>query len=188
MKQKILVTGSAGFIGFHLSKRLLEEGNTITGIDNYSPYYDIELKKNRTKILKKFSAFKEYVTDISDYASLEKIFEENKFDCVVNLAAQAGVRYSLTNPFIYEKTNNLGFLNILECCKKFNVKNVVYASSSSVYGGNKKLPFSEEDRVDDPVSLYATTKKYNELMAACYSNLYGLNCTGLRFFTVYGAW
>jgi len=183
---KILVTGSAGFIGFHTSKKLLDLGNKVVGIDNYSDYYDVQLKKNRTIILKKNFSFKEYIIDISDKKELDKVFLEEKFDLVINLAAQAGVRYSLINPFIYEKTNNLGFLNILECCKEFKVNKVVYASSSSVYGGNKVFPFKEDQRTDNPISLYAVTKKFNELIAACYSNLYGLNCIGLRFFTVYG--
>jgi len=185
---KILVTGSAGFIGFHVSKKLLESGNKVIGIDNYSDYYDVRLKKDKAQILKKSPNFKEYIIDISEKKELDKVFLDEKFDLVINLAAQPGVRYALTNPFIYEKTNNLGFLNILECCKEFGVKKIVYASSSSVYGGNKTFPFSEGQRTDNPISLYAATKKYNELLASCYSQLYGLNCIGLRLFTVYGPW
>jgi len=185
---KILVTGSAGFIGFHVSKKLLELGNKVIGIDNYCDYYDVKLKKDRSNILKQNPNFKEYIIDISGKKELDKVFLKEKFDLVINLAAQAGVRYSLINPFVYEKINNLGFLNILECCKEFGVKKIVYASSSSVYGGNKTFPFSEDQRTDNPISLYAATKKYNELIASCYSQLYGLNCIGLRFFTVYGPW
>ncbi|MBT7241199.1 MAG: NAD-dependent epimerase/dehydratase family protein [Candidatus Diapherotrites archaeon] len=182
----LLVTGSAGFIGFHLCKKLLLEGHKIVGVDNYSDYYEVSLKKARNAILTKNENFSEVIIDINDYEKLDKIFKENKFDKVINLAAIAGVRHSLEDPFIYEKINGMGFLNILECCRHNNVKDLVYASSSSVYGGNDKVPASEEDTVDSPISLYAATKKYNELLAHTYSHLFGLNCTGLRFFTVYG--
>lgn len=185
---KILVTGSAGFIGFHLCKALLERGDEITGIDNYSPYYDVKIKKDRAKILKKSRNFSEIVCDISNQKKMEKIFKKQKFDCAVNLAAQAGVRYSIEKPMVYEDANIKGFLTILECCRNFGAKNLVYASSSSVYGANKKIPFSESDFTDTPISLYAASKKSNELMAHAYSRLFGLNCTGLRFFTVYGPW
>ena len=183
---KILVTGSAGFIGFHLSKALLERGDTVFGLDNYSDYYDVSIKKDRTKILKENNNFSEAVCDISDFGSLKKVFEKNKFDVVVNLAAQAGVRYSLEKPGVYENTNIKGFLNVLECCRHIGPKRLVYASSSSVYGANKKLPFSEEDSVDNPISLYAASKKSNELMAFTYNHLFGIKSSGLRFFTVYG--
>jgi UDP-glucuronate 4-epimerase len=182
----LLVTGSAGFIGFHLCKKLLLEGHKIVGVDNYSDYYEVSLKKARNAILTKNENFSEVIIDINDYEKLDKIFKENKFDKVINLAAIAGVRHSLEDPFIYEKINGMGFLNILECCRHNNVKDLVYASSSSVYGGNDKVPASEEDTVDSPISLYAATKKYNELLAHTYSHLFGINCTGLRFFTVYG--
>jgi len=181
--EKILITGVAGFIGFHLAKKLTEEGKKIIGVDNLSPYYDVNLKKDRLKLLRKVKFYK---IDISNKKKLRKVFKNNKFDKICHLAAQAGVRYSLKNPFEYEKTNILGFLNILELMKEFKIKNLVYASSSSVYGGNKKIPFSEKDRVDTPISLYAATKKANELMAYTYHNLYGINCTALRYFTVYG--
>jgi len=182
----ILVTGSAGFIGFNLCKKLLEEKHTIMGVDNYSEYYDVSLKKARGEILKKDENFSEVICDTTNYDEIEKVFKNNTFDKVVNLAAIAGVRHSLENPFIYEKSNGLGFLNILECCRHNNVKDIVYASSSSVYGNNNKIPASETDNVDNPISLYAATKKYNELLAHTYSHLFGINCTGLRFFTVYG--
>lgn len=188
MSKKILVTGSAGFIGFHLCNELLKQGNKVVGVDNYSNYYSVKLKKARTRILKKSRNFKEYKLDISNFKKLRNVFLAEKFDCVVNLAAQAGVRYSLVNPFVYEEANLRGFVNILECCKEFKVKNFVYASSSSVYGGNKKYPFSEKDCVDNPISLYAATKKSNELIANVYHHLFGINCCGLRFFTVYGPW
>jgi UDP-glucuronate 4-epimerase len=182
----LLVTGSAGFIGFHLCKKLLLEGHKVVGVDNYSDYYEVSLKKARNTILIKNENFSEVIININDYEKLDKVFKENKFDKVINLAAIAGVRHSLEDPFIYEKINGMGFLNILECCRHNNVKDLVYASSSSVYGGNDKVPASEEDTVDSPISLYAATKKYNELLAHTYSHLFGLNCTGLRFFTVYG--
>ena len=184
----ILVTGAAGFIGFHLCKNLVEFGNKIIGIDNINEYYDPELKKNRLKILKQNSNFTFFKTDLCDYKNIENIFNNNSIEIICHLAAQAGVRYSLTHPFAYQKSNNEGFLNIIELAKKYNIKNFVFASSSSVYGNNKKLPFSEEDPVDHPISLYAATKRSNELIAYSYSHLFNLNCSGLRFFTVYGPW
>ena len=187
-KKYIIVTGSAGFIGFHLSSRLLSEGYSVIGIDNFNDYYSVELKEARAEQLRKHPEFIEKRVDICSLDDLEKIFNEYKISHVCNLAAQAGVRYSLTNPHVYEQSNLAGFLNILEMCRHFNVPRLVYASSSSVYGGNTKMPFSESDRVDTPVSLYAATKKANELMAHCYSHLYGFQTVGLRFFTVYGPW
>src|SRR3989338_10256686 len=160
---KILVTGGAGFIGFHVSKAMLERGDEVVIVDNFNNYYDPELKYARIAQIKKHKALKVYKTDISDYKKLEKIFKNHKFDKICHLAAQAGVRYSLKDPFRYELWNNLGTLNVLELAIKYNVKDFVYASSSSIYGGNKKIPFSEEDRVDSPVSIYAATKKANEL-------------------------
>ena len=181
----ILVTGAAGFIGSNLVKRLLKEaqGATIVGIDNMNDYYDVALKEWR---LQKLSAMNFVKGDIADKAMIDKLFEDYHFDVVVNLAAQAGVRYSITNPDAYIQSNLIGFYNILEACRHHPVEHLVYASSSSVYGGNKKVPFSTDDRVDNPVSLYAATKKSNELMAHCYSKLYDIPSTGLRFFTVYG--
>ena len=167
----ILVTGAAGFIGFHLCKNLVEFGNKIIGIDSINEYYDPELKKNRLKILKQNSNFTFFKTDLCDYKNIENIFNNNSIEIICHLAAQAGVRYSLTNPFAYQKSNNEGFLNIIELAKKYNIKNFVFASSSSVYGNNKKLPFSEEDPVDQPISLYAATKRSNELIAYSYSHL-----------------
>jgi len=186
--QNVLVTGAAGFIGFHLSRRLLQDGYRVTGIDNINPYYDVRLKRARLEILTSFEHFSFFKTDLSDGKGIEKIFHTPQFDVVVNLAAQAGVRYSLTNPHAYVDSNIVGFVNILECCRHYNVKHLVYASSSSVYGANTKMPFSVHHNVDHPVSLYAASKKANELMAHTYSHLYGLHCTGLRFFTVYGPW
>ena len=185
---KVLVTGAAGFIGFHLAKRLSDDGYSVTGIDNLSPYYDVNLKSARLEVLKKADNFGFYQTDLSERKSLENIFNSTQFDVVVNLAAQAGVRYSLKNPHAYVDSNLVGFTNVLECCRHSHVKHLVFASSSSVYGANTKMPFSVHDNVDHPVSLYAATKKANELMAHTYSHLYGLPCTGLRFFTVYGPW
>ena len=181
----ILVTGAAGFIGSNLVKRLLKEaqGATIVGIDNMNDYYDVALKEWR---LQELSAMSFVKGDIADKALIDKLFEDYHFDVVVNLAAQAGVRYSITNPDAYIQSNLIGFYNILEACRHHPVEHLVYASSSSVYGGNKKVPFSTDDRVDNPVSLYAATKKSNELMAHCYSKLYDIPSTGLRFFTVYG--
>lgn len=183
-----LVTGSAGFIGFHLSKRLLNEGCSVIGLDNLNDYYDVNLKKDRLNILKQHEQFKFKYVDLKDKEKLEDIFKENKIDIVVNLAAQAGVRYSLQNPDVYIQSNVVGFLNVLEMCRHYKIEHLVYASSSSVYGLNVKMPFSIHDNVDHPLSLYAATKKSNELMAHTYSHLYGLPTTGLRFFTVYGPW
>lgn len=183
---KVLVTGAAGFIGFHLCRRLLERGDTVVGIDNLNDYYPVALKRARLAELGPDFDFR--LCDIADRKALPSLFEAERFDRVVNLAAQAGVRYSIENPFAYVESNLVGFVNILECCRHYGVEHLVYASSSSVYGGNEKTPFSEEDRVDEPVSLYAATKKADELMASCYSRLYGIPATGLRFFTVYGPW
>lgn len=187
---KILITGAAGFIGFHVAKRLLsyDDCELLVGLDNLNDYYDIELKKSRKTILEKNEKFLFYKIDLLDDQKLRKIFSYYDFDIVINLAAQAGVRYSIMYPHKYIDSNIKGFLNILECCKDFPIEHLIYASSSSVYGGNKKIPFSENDSVDHPVSLYATTKKANELMAHTYSNLYSIPTTGLRFFTVYGPW
>ncbi|MBO8131126.1 MAG: GDP-mannose 4,6-dehydratase [Candidatus Marinimicrobia bacterium] len=182
----ILVTGSAGFIGFHVSKSLLERGHNVIGIDNLNNYYDPTLKEARNNILKNHNNYTFYKIDLCEYEEMDKVFRNHKIECICHLAAQAGVRYSLTNPFSYQKSNLEGFLNIIELAKNNRVKNFVYASSSSVYGNNKKLPFSEKDRVDNPISLYAATKKSNELIAYTYSHLFNLPCTGIRFFTVYG--
>jgi UDP-glucuronate 4-epimerase len=187
-KRTILVTGAAGFIGFHVSKKLLERGDTVVGIDNLNPYYDVNLKKGRLDILQDSDLFSFYREDIQDLAAVRRIFQKHEPGIICNLAAQAGVRHSLRDPFSYQKSNLEGFLNLLELARAQGVKNFVYASSSSVYGSNKKVPFSVEDRVDNPVSLYAATKKANELMAHAYSHLYGIPCTGLRYFTVYGPW
>jgi UDP-glucuronate 4-epimerase len=183
-----MVTGAAGFIGNHLSERLLREGAHVTGVDNLNDYYDVELKKDRLRRLESFEHFSLIKTNLEDKNQLEAIFKEIAFDVVVNLAAQAGVRYSLTNPQAYVDANIVGFVNILECCRHHRVKHLVFASSSSVYGANTNMPFSVHDNVDHPVSLYAATKKANELMAHTYSHLFSLPCTGLRFFTVYGPW
>ena len=180
----ILVTGAAGFIGFHLSKRLLEDGNQVTGIDNLNDYYDVNLKKDRLRLLTENPRFTFYQTDLCDLDGLSTIFKSHQIDVVVNLAAQAGVRYSIENPHAYINSNIVGFVNVLECCRHHHVKHLVFASSSSVYGANTKMPFPVHDNVDHPVSLYAATKKSNELMAHTYSHLYELPCTGLRFFTV----
>lgn len=182
----ILVTGAAGFIGFHLCKVLCNKGYKVTGIDNLNDYYDVNLKKSRLSILETEDNFNFQKLDLEDQEGIEKLFKTDNFSYVVNLAAQAGVRYSLTNPRAYIKSNIDGFLNILEGCRHSDVKHLIYASSSSVYGANTKMPFSVEHNVDHPVSLYAATKKSNELMAHTYSHLYGLPTTGLRFFTVYG--
>jgi len=184
----VLVTGVAGFIGFHLADRLLNDGCRVVGIDNLNPYYEVELKSARLEILKPHKNFSFIKGDLSDRELLEDIFRNTEFDMVVNLAAQAGVRYSLVNPQAYVDSNLVGFVNILECCRNNPVRHLVFASSSSVYGANTKMPFSVRQNVDHPVSLYAATKKANELMAHAYSHLYGLYCTGLRFFTVYGPW
>ena len=184
----VFVTGAAGFIGYHLSKRLLENGCHVAGLDNLNPYYDVQLKKDRLARLTSFENFSFYKMDLADKKALEEIFESTQFDVVVNLAAQAGVRYSLENPHAYVDANIVGFVNLLECCRHNHIQHFVFASSSSVYGANTKMPFSTHHNVDHPVSLYAATKKANELMAHTYSHLFGLACTGLRFFTVYGPW
>jgi len=184
----IIVTGCAGFIGYHLCKNLLSQNHKIIGIDNINEYYDPELKKARLAQLLPSPDFSFHKVDICDFESLEKIFKSSSPEMICHLAAQAGVRYSITHPFAYQKSNNEGFLNILELSRRYQVKNFVYASSSSVYGKNSKLPFSEDDPVDQPISLYAATKRSNELTAFCYSHLYKLNTSGLRFFTVYGPW
>jgi UDP-glucuronate 4-epimerase len=184
----IFVTGAAGFIGFHVSKRLLERDETIVGIDNLNDYYDPALKLARLDILRKFERFEFVRADIADRAAIDELFARHKPQRVVHLAAQAGVRYSLTNPHAYTESNITGFLNILEGCRHHAVEHLVYASSSSVYGANTKQPFSEHDNIDHPVSLYAATKKANELMAHTYAHLFGVASTGLRFFTVYGPW
>lgn len=185
---KILVTGSAGFIGFHVAKHLLERGDEVVGLDNFNPYYNVKLKEDRNSILEKHSTFKCIRGDISETPLMEKAFKDEKFDVVCHLAAQAGVRYSIDHPHDYVNSNILGFLNILEGCRHNKISRLVYASSSSVYGGNTNLPFSEKDNVDTPISLYAASKKSNELMAHCYTYLYGMQTIGLRFFTVYGPW
>jgi len=200
---KILVTGTAGFIGFHLAEKLLERGDEVVGIDSINDYYDPKLKYARLAESgicagaevwgreiqsTKYTGYRFLRMKLEDRNGLQGLFAREKFDAVVNLAAQAGVRYSLENPYAYIESNIVGFLNLLECVRHNPVKHFVYASSSSVYGGNTKTPFSEEDRVDNPVSLYAATKKSNELMAHVYSKLYGIPTTGLRFFTVYGPW
>ena len=188
--RKVLVTGAAGFIGAFLVKKLLEEtDDVIVGLDNLNSYYDPGIKDARLRMLAEVDTDGRFAFvrgDLCDAALIERLFAENGFDVVVNLAAQAGVRYSIENPRAYLESNLVGFFNVLEACRHHPVKHLVYASSSSVYGGNKKVPFSEEDRVDSPVSLYAATKKSNELMAAAYSKLYSIPATGLRFFTVYG--
>lgn len=183
---KILVTGSAGFIGFHLSKKLVDLGHEVVGLDVINDYYDIRLKESRLEILKPLQRFSFVKQDLKDKPALDSLFAEKKFDTVINLAAQAGVRYSLTNPYAYLDSNLTGFLNILEACRNNPVSHLLYASSSSVYGANKKIPFSTHDNVDHPLALYAVSKKSNELMAHAYSNLFGIPTTGLRFFTVYG--
>jgi UDP-glucuronate 4-epimerase len=188
MNGKILITGSAGFIGFHLAKRLLEAGHCIVGYDNVNDYYDPSLKESRLKLLGALGLFEFIRADLVEYNCLNKLFEQHYFTSVIHLAAQAGVRYSLDNPKKYIDSNIIGFLNILECCRHHQVRHLLYASSSSVYGLNIKLPFSEDDLVDHPASLYAATKKSNELMAHTYSHLFGIPTTGLRFFTVYGPW
>jgi len=188
MRETVLVTGAAGFIGFHLSLRLLKEGYIVVGADNLNNYYDKNLKAARLSLLNQESSFIFEELDIIDGSAMAYLFAKWQFDIVFNLAAQAGVRYSLENPLVYAKTNMVGFLNILEGCRHSKVRHLVFASSSSVYGANTKMPFSIHDRVDHPVSLYAASKKSNELMAHSYSSLFGLPCTGLRFFTVYGPW
>ena len=188
MGEKVLVTGAAGFIGFHLTKRLIERGDQVVGIDNVNDYYDVNLKRARLAQLEGRPGFRFVKMSLEEREGLLRLFKEERFDKVVNLAAQAGVRYSLVNPYAYIDANIVGFINILEGCRHSNVRHLVFASSSSVYGANTKMPFSVHDNVDHPVSLYAATKKANELMAHTYSHLYKLPCTGLRFFTVYGPW
>ena len=201
---KILITGAAGFIGFHLCQQLLEKGYSVTGLDNLNNYYDVSLKFDRLATLgiakqeasyynelcqsEKHPHFQFIQLKLEDRVHLPHVFEKHKFDKVCNLAAQAGVRYSIENPEVYADSNISGFLNLLECMRHCQVKKLVYASSSSVYGNNKKVPFSETDNVDEPISVYAATKKSNELLAHTYSHLYGIECIGLRFFTVYGPW
>jgi len=198
MAKNVLVTGAAGFIGFHLSKRLLEEGSSVVGIDNLNDYYDVNLKKARLALLKKYDNFTFRKVNIANRRAMQELFSgefkvqnskfKTGFHTVVHLAAQAGVRYSITNPYAYIDSNIVGFINILEGCRHNNIKHLVYASSSSVYGANTKMPFSIHHNIDHPVSLYAATKKANELMAHTYSSLYKIPTTGLRFFTVYGPW
>ena len=183
---KYLITGAAGFIGYHLSKRLCEEKLDVTGIDNLNSYYDVELKKSRLGILSGYDNFKFSELDLTDKAGLDKFFKKEKIDFVINLAAQPGVRFSITNPGVSIKNNIDAFFYLLECCKNYSVKSLIYASSSSVYGNSTKIPFSTGDNVDNPISLYAATKKSNELMAYTYNHLYKIPATGLRFFTVYG--
>jgi UDP-glucuronate 4-epimerase len=188
INMKVLVTGAAGFIGMHVAKKLLARGDIVVGIDNLNDYYDPKLKHARLAQLTPHAGFKFKLMDIADRSAMANLFQSEKFDRVVHLAAQAGVRYSLQNPHAYVDSNLVGFVNVLEGCRHNAVQHLVYASSSSVYGGNTKMPFSESDSVDHPVSLYAATKKANELMAHSYSHLYGLPTTGLRYFTVYGPW
>jgi UDP-glucuronate 4-epimerase len=185
---KVMITGAAGFIGSTLAKKLLEKNYEVTGVDNLNDYYDVNLKKDRLKLIEKNENFRFELLDISNREQMKELFEKNSFDYVVNLAAQAGVRYSIENPQSYVDTNLVGFGNILEGCRHSKVKHLVYASSSSVYGLNENMPFSVHDNVDHPISLYAASKKANELMAHTYSYLYDLPTTGLRFFTVYGPW
>lgn len=184
--KKYFITGGAGFIGFYLSKALLEKGNQVTAIDNLNDYYEVSLKEARLSILKEYPGFLFVKGDLADKELILRLFSEEKPDIAVNLAAQAGVRYSIDNPDAYIQSNIVGFFHILEACRYYPVEHLVFASSSSVYGGNEKVPFQTEDQVDRPVSLYAATKKSNELMAYAYSKLYGIPLTGLRFFTVYG--
>ncbi len=193
MKKPVLITGAAGFIGFHLCKNLLNNGYKVIGLDNLNRYYDIKLKEKRLELLniaedKKKANWVFKKVDLTDQENILEIFKTYNPDVVINLAAQAGVRYSLDNPKEYINSNIVGFSNLLECCRFFKVKNLIYASSSSVYGGNTKFPFSENDSASHPVSLYAATKRSNELLAHSYSHLYGIPCTGVRFFTVYGPW
>ncbi len=185
---KILITGAAGFIGFHLSTLLLDKGYQVIGVDNLNDYYDTKLKEERLENLQNYDNFTFHKVDLKDKQQLDAIFETYKPDYIISLAAQAGVRYSITNPYAYVDSNLIGFVNILEACRNYPVKHLLYASSSSVYGGNKVAPFSTNHQVDHPVSLYAATKKSNELMAHTYSHLYNIPTTGLRFFTVYGPW
>jgi UDP-glucuronate 4-epimerase len=188
MSNQILVTGAAGFIGFHLCRRLLDSNRQVIGLDNLNDYYDVELKKDRLNQITNDDRFTFYQTDLADASAMDKLFASHDIQTVVNLAAQAGVRYSLTNPNAYVQSNLVGFVNLLECSRKSNVQHMVFASSSSVYGANTRMPFSVHDNVDHPISLYAATKKSNELIAHSYCHIYNLPCTGLRFFTVYGPW
>lgn len=183
-----IITGSAGFIGFHISLRLLNDGHTIISIDNLNDYYDVNLKKSRLAKLQEFKSFNFICGDISDRHLTGRVFQQSKPEFIIHLAAQAGVRYSLENPYAYAEANLIGFLNILEACRNHKVEHLIFASSSSVYGNNNKIPFSTKDSVDKPVSFYGATKRANELMAYSYSHLYGIPATGLRFFTVYGPW
>lgn len=184
----ILITGCAGFIGFHLSKQLLSKNNIVIGVDNLNSYYEVNLKQARLKLLKEYKNFTFELCSIEDKEAMEKIFLQGQIDIVINLAAQAGVRYSIENPYTFIESNVVGFLNILECCRNYKIDHLIYASSSSVYGANTKIPFSTKDNVDYPVSLYAASKRANELIAQTYSHLYDMPITGLRFFTVYGPW
>ena len=185
---KVLITGVAGFLGYHLAQKLLGDDKQVYGIDNLNNYYDVNLKKARLAQLTLNNKFEFQLLDLNNREGILQLFQTQNFDCVVNLAAQAGVRYSLENPFAYIDSNLVGFANILEACRHTQPQHLIFASSSSVYGANSKIPFSVNDNVDNPVSLYAATKKANELMAHSYSHLYSLSITGLRFFTVYGAW
>ena len=184
----VLVTGAAGFIGYHLSEKLLARGDTVTGLDNLNDYYEVSLKEARLARLKRQPDFTFIRADLQDRVAMEALFSRYRFDAVINLAAQAGVRYSLENPHAYIDSNIVGFTNVLECCRHHSIGHLVYASSSSVYGMNSAMPFSVHDNVDHPISLYAASKKANELMAHTYSHLFGIPTTGLRFFTVYGPW
>ena len=188
MESTVLVTGAAGFIGYHVARRLLERGDAVLGLDNLSDYYDVRLKEARLAQLKPFERFRFLKHDLADRSAMETVFAAHPIRRVVHLGAQAGVRYSLVNPHAYVDSNITGFLNILEGCRKRPVEHLVFASSSSVYGGNTRMPFSVQDNVDHPLSLYAASKKANELMAHSYAHLYRIPCTGLRFFTVYGPW
>jgi UDP-glucuronate 4-epimerase len=185
---RVLVTGAAGFIGFHTSQRLLDRGDSVVGLDSLNDYYSVQLKRDRLALLEQNAEFRFAHQNLEDHVALGALFKEQDFDCVINLAAQAGVRYSIENPRAYISANIDGFTNVLECCRHAETPQLIYASSSSVYGMNTRMPFSVHDNVDHPVSLYAATKKANELMAHTYSHLYGLPTTGLRFFTVYGPW
>ncbi len=185
---KVLVTGAAGFIGYHICKVLCERGDELVGIDNLNDYYDVDVKQARLQQLAAFSNFRFIKIDIADRDGIDQLFAQQKFDRVINMAAQAGVRYSLENPSAYVDSNLVGFASLLECCRQYAIEHFVYASSSSVYGANETMPFSTQDNVDHPISLYAATKKANELMAHSYSHLYQIPTTGLRFFTVYGPW